>query len=111
MSTPQQHRWIGLVVADRYRVQELLGEGGMGAVYIAEHLTLHKQVALKIVHPEHAGNTELAARFEREAMATSRIDHPNVISAIDFGTLADGTAYLAVQLVRGPSLTKLLTES
>ncbi|HEY6879050.1 MAG TPA: serine/threonine-protein kinase, partial [Polyangiales bacterium] len=50
------------------------------------------------------------ARFEREAMATSRIDHPNVVAAIDFGTLNDGTAYLAVQLVRGPSLTRVLTE-
>ena len=110
MSTPQQHRLIGQVIAERYRIVELLAEGGMGAVYIADHLTLHKQVALKIVHPEHAGNSELTARFEREAMATSRIDHPNVISAIDFGTLPDGTAFLAVQLVRGPSLTKLLTD-
>lgn len=110
MSTLQQHRLIGQVIAERYRVVELLAEGGMGAVYIAEHLALHKQVALKIVHPEHAGNAELAARFAREAMATSRIDHPNVISAMDFGTLPDGTAFLAVQLVRGPSLTKVLTE-
>ena len=110
MSTPQQHRLIGQVIAGRYRVVELLAEGGMGAVYIAEHLTLHKEVALKIVHPEHAGNAELTARFAREAMATSRIDHPNVISAIDFGTLPDDTAYLAVQLVRGPSLTKVLTD-
>jgi serine/threonine protein kinase len=110
MSMPQQHRLIGQVIAERYRVVELLAEGGMGAVYIADHLTLHKQVALKIVHPEHAGNAELVARFEREAMATSRIDHPNVISAIDFGTLPDGTAFLAVQLVRGPSLTRVLTD-
>jgi eukaryotic-like serine/threonine-protein kinase len=110
MSMAQQHRLIGQVIAERYRVTELLAEGGMGAVYIADHLTLHKQVALKIVHPEHAGNAELVARFEREAMATSRIDHPNVISAIDFGTLSDGTAFLAVQLVRGPSLTRVLIE-
>ncbi|MFT3925333.1 MAG: protein kinase [Myxococcales bacterium] len=109
MSTPHRHhRWLGQVIADRYRVLELLGEGGMGAVYIAEHLMMHKQVALKVVHPEHAGNAELAARFAREAMATSRIDHPNVVSALDFGTLPDGTAFLAVQLVRGPSLTKVL---
>jgi len=109
MSTPQQQRLIGQVVADRYRIVELLGEGGMGAVYLAEHLTLHKQVALKVVHAEHAKNPELAARFSREAMATSRIEHPNVISALDFGTLPDGTAYLAVQLVRGPTLTRVLT--
>jgi serine/threonine protein kinase len=108
MSTAQRHRLIGEVIADRYRVEELLGEGGMGAVYAAEHLTLKKRVALKVVHQEHAGNAELAERFAREAMATSRIDHPNVISALDFGTLPDGTAFLAVQLVRGPSLTKVL---
>jgi serine/threonine-protein kinase len=109
MSTPKQHRLIGKVVADRYRIVELLGEGGMGAVYLAEHLTLHKQVALKVVHAEHAKNPELAERFSREAMATSRIEHPNVISAIDFGKLPDGTAYLAVQLVRGPSLSRVLS--
>jgi serine/threonine protein kinase len=108
MSTPKQHRLIGKVVADRYRIIELLGEGGMGAVYLAEHLTLHKQVALKVVHAEHAKNPELGERFSREAMATSRIEHPNVISAIDFGKLTDGTAYLAVQLVRGPSLSRVL---
>lgn len=108
MNTSEQHRLIGQVIADRYRVEGLLGEGGMGAVYVAEHLTLHKQVALKVVHPEHAGNAEMAARFAQEAMVTSRIDHPNVISAMDYGTLEDGTAFLAVQLVRGPSLSKVL---
>lgn len=108
MTTPKQQRLIGKVIADRYRILELLGEGGMGAVYLAEHLTLQKQVALKIVHAEHARNPELAERFSREAMATSRIDHPNVISAIDFGKLKDGSAYLAVQLVRGPTLTRVL---
>jgi serine/threonine-protein kinase len=108
MNKAQRHRLIGQVIADRYRVEELLGEGGMGAVYAAEHLSLRKRVALKVVHPEHAGNAELAERFMREAMATSTIDHPNVISALDYGTLEDGTAFLAVQLVRGPSLTKVL---
>jgi serine/threonine protein kinase len=108
MTTPKHKRLIGKVIADRYHIVELIGEGGMGAVYLAEHLTLHKQVALKVVHAEHAKNPELAARFSREAMATSRIEHPNVISAIDYGTLPDGTAYLAVQLVRGPTLTRVL---
>lgn len=82
----------------------------MGAVFAAEHLQLQKQVALKVVHPGLAGNAAAAARFAREAMATSRIDHPNVISAMDYGTLADGTAYLAMQLVRGPSLAHLLQD-
>ncbi len=76
----------------------------MGAVYIAEHLTLRKQVAFKVILPEFAGNEEIAARFTREAMATAQLDHPNVASALDYGTLPDGGAYLVTQLVRGRSL-------
>jgi serine/threonine-protein kinase len=96
--------WAGQVLDGRYRILELLGEGGMGAVYVAEHLSLRKQVALKMIHPEYAGNQEIAARFTREAMATAQLDHPNVASALDYGTLPDGGAYLVTQLVRGRSL-------
>ena len=74
----------------------------MGAVYLAEHLTLHKQVALKVVHAEHAKNPELAARFAREAMATVAHRAPNVISAMDFGTLPDGSAYLECSWCAAP---------
>ena len=96
--------WIGVTLDGRYHIRELLGEGGMGAVYVAEHLSLRKQVALKVIHPEFAGNEEIAARFTREAMATAQLDHPNVASALDYGTLPDGGAYLVTQLVRGRSL-------
>jgi tRNA A-37 threonylcarbamoyl transferase component Bud32 len=99
--------WVGRVLGGRYRVLQRLAEGGMGTVYSAEHLTLHKQVALKLVH--QADNADHARRFVREAMVTSRIDHPNVISAIDFGTFEDGTAYLAMQLVDGPTLASVLS--
>ncbi len=99
-STP----WIGMLLDGRYQIRELLGEGGMGAVYVAEHLSLRKQVALKVIRAEFAGNEEIAARFTREAMATAQLDHPNVASAIDYGTLPDGGAYLVTQLVRGRSL-------
>jgi serine/threonine protein kinase len=102
--------WIGREIDGRYRVRELLGEGGMGAVFVAEHLTLHKEVALKIVHPDQLGSQAAVARFAREAMVTSRIDHPNVISAMDYGTLPDGSAYLAMQLVRGQTLTEVLDQ-
>jgi serine/threonine protein kinase len=95
------------VLGGRYRVLERLAEGGMGTVYSAEHLTLHKQVALKLVH--EADNADHARRFVREAMVTSRIDHPNVISALDFGTFEDGTAYLTMQLVDGPTLARVLS--
>ena len=103
-STATDVPWIGQTIDGRYQIRELLGEGGMGAVYLAEHLSLRKQVALKIIHPEFAGNQEIAARFTREAMATAQLDHPNVASALDYGTLPDGGAYLVTQLVRGRSL-------
>ncbi|MBL9102836.1 MAG: serine/threonine protein kinase [Myxococcales bacterium] len=96
---------VGLVIDGRYKILDLLGVGGMGAVYIAEHLTLKKQVALKVILAEFAGNEEIAARFTREAMATAQIEHPNVASALDYGTLPDGGAYLVTQLVRGHSLS------
>jgi serine/threonine protein kinase len=100
--------WIGRIIDDRYQVMELLAEGGMGAVYRAKHLKLLKDVALKVIRPEFAGDGDIAARFAREAMATARFEHPHVASAIDFGTLPEGGAYLVIQLVRGHSLTTLL---
>jgi serine/threonine-protein kinase len=101
--------WIGRVVDERYRVVRRLGEGGMGAVFVAEHLTLHKPVALKVVRAELAGNGEVAARFAREAMATAQFEHPHVASAIDYGTLPEGGAYFVMQLVRGRSLRPIMS--
>ncbi|MCS6799736.1 MAG: serine/threonine protein kinase [Myxococcota bacterium] len=97
-------RWIGRVLDERYRIDEVLGEGGMGTVFVAEHLKLHKKVAVKMIHPDLVGNAEVAARFAREAMASAQIEHPHVVSALDYGVLDDGIAYLVVQLVRGSSL-------
>lgn len=100
--------WIGRVIDERYRIVELLGEGGMGAVYVAEHLKLHKQVAFKVIRAQFAGDGDLAARFAREAMAAAQFEHPHVASATDYGTLPEGGAYLVLQLVRGRSLTEVL---
>ncbi len=97
--------WIGHTLDNRYKIRELLGEGGMGAVFVAEQVNLNKLVAVKMIHGEYADNEELAARFRREAMATAQIDHPNVASAIDYGQRPGGGAYLVTQLVRGASLT------
>src|SRR5690606_15792979 len=88
--------------SDLYRIVELLGEGGMGAVYVAEHLKLHKHVAIKTIRAEFAAHSQAEARFTREALATARLDHPHVASAIDYGHLEEGGAYLVIQLVRGP---------
>ncbi len=101
-------RWIGRVVDERYRVVGLLGGGGMGNVYEAEHLALGKRVALKVIHPELLADEEALARFEREARATAAVEHPHVAAAMDFGRLPEGGAYLIVQLVQGLSLRKRL---
>ncbi len=103
-----QDRWIGRVLDERYRISQRLGEGGMGAVFVAEHLKLHKAVALKVIRAELAGNGEVAARFAREAMASAQFEHPHVASATDYGTLPEGGAYLVMQLVRGASLRDIL---
>jgi serine/threonine-protein kinase len=100
---------VGRELDGRYRVTTLLGKGGMGAVYVARHLALHKEVALKVVRAELAGNGEVATRFAREAMATAQFEHPHVASAIDYGTLPEGGAYFVMQLVRGRSLRHLIT--
>jgi len=100
----------GTVVAGRYRIERLLGTGGMGAVYRAEHVHMRKTVALKVLHREFVGVNEVVARFEREAIAAARIEHPNVVAASDFGKLDDGSFYLVLEYVDGKSLRELLAE-
>jgi eukaryotic-like serine/threonine-protein kinase len=96
--------WSGREVAGRYVIIELLGEGGMGVVYVAEHLHLKKRVAFKIIHPDLAAHPELLLRFKREALATGQLDHPHIAAAIDFGELEGGGAFMVMPLVRGRSL-------
>ena len=101
---------IGQVLADRYRVQALLGSGGMGSVYRAEHVHMRKDVAIKVLHREMTYLPEVVARFEREAVAAARIEHPNVAGAKDFGRLEDGSFYLVLEYVQGRSLRRVLDE-
>lgn len=101
---------VGAVIAERYRILKLLGEGATGIVYAAEHVLLHKKVAIKILHPELTAMPDGVARFEREAMATARIEHPNVACAVDFGRLADGSMFLALEFVEGKSLRDVISE-
>ena len=94
----------GQMIADRYRIVRVVGEGGMGVVYAAEHVLMRKEVALKVLHADMCTNPEVVARFEREAVAAAHIDHPNIAGATDFGRLADGACYLVLELLRGPSI-------
>ncbi len=108
--TPQDESQalVGKLIAERYRVDKLLGVGGMGSVYRATHVQLRKTVALKTLHPEMTRLPEAVARFEREAIAASRIEHANVAAATDFGRLEDGTFYLILEYVEGESLRERL---
>ena len=99
---------IGTTISDRYRIERLLGEGGMGAVYQAEHTLMRKRMAIKVLHPEMTRLPEVVARFEREAMAAAHIDHPHVVTATDFGKLEDGSFFLALEFVEGSSLREVI---
>ena len=94
---------------NNYELKRLLGEGGMGAVYLAEHPLLGRKAAVKVLKPELAANTELVQRFLNEARAANAIHHPNIIDIIDVGFLPDGlTPYLMMELLQGESLGKRL---
>jgi len=95
---------IGKVLGGRYRIDTLLGTGAVGRVYAAEHVLMHKPLAVKILNAEHAKKPDVVARFEREATAAANIEHSNVVAAMDFGKLEDGTVYLALELVHGRNL-------
>lgn len=91
-------------VDTKYRIDALIGQGGMGAVYRATHLELDRAVALKVVLPDFVSSGENLERFRREARASARLNHPNVITIYDFGVLPNGRAYLAMELLSGRSL-------
>jgi serine/threonine-protein kinase len=98
---------IGRVIADRYLVLAGLGEGGMGRVYLAEHVKMNRQCAIKVMHPSLVNDTESSARFAREASNAARILHPNVAAVFDYGD-ADKVVYLVMEYVDGESLSAIL---
>lgn len=99
---------VGEVVAGRYVIQAVLGEGGMGVVYRAEHTHLRKPFALKVLLPEWTSSPEIVARFEREAVAAGNIQSPHVAAATDFGKLPDGSFFLVMEYVEGRTLRSAL---
>ena len=99
---------IGQLVADRYQVISLIGEGGMGRVYCAEHVRMGRKSAVKVINPALATTSDAIARFNREAANACRINHPNVAQVYDFGEMADGTLYLAMEYVDGETLDAII---
>jgi eukaryotic-like serine/threonine-protein kinase len=103
MTSPAD-RVLGRLVADRYRVLALVGSGGMGEVYRAEHVGLKRPTALKFMRPALGQDASALARFRREAEQASRIAHPNVGAIYDFGETEDGLVFLAMEFIEGESL-------
>ena len=99
---------VGQVLADRYHVVKKLGEGGMGQVYLAEHVKMGRKSAIKVLNPSMVYDPDAVARFNREAANASRISHPSVCAIYDFGETPEGLIYLAMEFVEGQPLTDVL---
>jgi serine/threonine-protein kinase len=106
--SPTEPSFVGRVLSQRYRVDELIATGGMGAVYRGEHLRMRKRVAIKVLLPAMANTPHLVARFEREAVAGAHVRHANVAAATDFGQEPDGTCFLVLEYARGDTLSEIL---
>src|SRR5215471_14201909 len=97
---------VGDVVAGHYRILELLGEGAMGTVFVAENVSIGLRVALKLLKPELIANPEFRHRFQKEAEAVAAVNHPNVVRFLDL-VVGDPT-FLVMEFVRGETLTRVL---
>lgn len=101
---------VGRTIENKYRLDGLLGTGGMGAVYQTTRFHIGDTVAVKILHPEQGTDPHAAERFRREAQLAARLKHPNVVSIYDFGVSSDGLMYLVMELVEGQSLRKIIKQ-
>lgn len=99
---------IGRTLDEKYRIEERLSAGGMGAVYRARHLSMDRPVAIKMMHPRLVADEAARIRFQREARAAVRLQHQNAVSVTDFGETADGYIYLVMELLHGPTLREIL---
>ncbi len=105
----------GVVLADRYRIDGVLGEGGMALVFHGHHLGLDRAIAIKVLKPEFVSDAQVRARFEQEARAVSRLEHPGIVKMYDVGTaeipgLLIPIAFLVMERLRGKELSDVLRE-
>jgi len=107
-SPPPEDALVGQLFAERYRIEAQLGEGGMGTVYRAHHTGLDCPVAVKLLHPALTSDPVIARRFDREALALSKLDHPNCLRVLDAGTSPAGAKYIVMPLLAGQELRALL---
>jgi len=109
-SSGPAHDLVGQVLADRYHIMKKLGEGGMGQVYLAEHVKMGRRSAIKVMNPSLVHDPEAVARFNREAANASRISDVHVCAIYDFGETPEGLIYLAMEFIEGEPLTELIRE-
>jgi len=100
---------VGVTVDGKYRIDALIGRGGMGAVYRARDVRLDRDVAVKVVRGDLVSSAEARERFKREAQLAARLQHPSIVTVFDYGTLPDGAAYLVMEYVRGEDLRARIT--
>ena len=98
----------GTLLLDRYRLLKKLGEGGMGTVYLAEHVTIKKRCAIKLLNPEFAHKSDLVERFLQEARAASMIAHENVVEITDFGAAPNGSVFFVMEMLIGEDLSETI---
>ncbi|WP_425537927.1 protein kinase domain-containing protein [Myxococcus stipitatus] len=107
--TPDADDYVGMTIAQKYRVEALIGEGGMGKVFRARQISLDKVVVLKVLRHTLLSDERTVARFQREAKAASRLNHRNSISVLDFGQAEDGALFIAMEYVAGQDLHQILS--
>jgi serine/threonine protein kinase len=101
---------VGTIVADRYHILERIGVGGMGQVFLAEHVRMKRKSALKVMREALTSDPIAVSRFHREAENASQINHPNVAAVYDFGETPNGLVYIAMEYIPGEPLSDVLEE-
>lgn len=107
----EQDAYIGTTISDRYVLDQVIGEGGMGRVYRAHHKIIGKSVAIKILHAELARDKAAVGRFVREAQAASSVGNAHIVDIADFGETSDGSTYFVMEYLDGATLTELIEEN
>ena len=102
---------VGTVVADRYLITDMVGEGGMGRVYLARHVRLPQNVAVKVLHPWLVRDANVVTRFRREAVNASQIENEHVARVFDHGEIGDGLLYIAMEFVEGKPLGEIVARN